>query len=123
MNDDDLARLLRGYEPVGPPASLRARVVGKRTNARRTWPWAAAAAALLTVSVWLGSSAESVMQRAEVNLDVAETQRALEVEALSELVGDAENPRARAEWMIERRDADRALESPRQAVGTTGAGR
>ena len=66
----------------------------------------AAAAALLTMSVWLGSSAERVMQRYEVNPDAAVSHQSLEVEALSAIIGDAENPRALAEWMIERRDAD-----------------
>ena len=119
-DDNDLENLLRRYEPVGPSASLRARVVGARTSSR-TWPWAAAAAALLALSVWLGASAERLMQRNEV--DVAASQRLREVNALTEIIGDAENPRALAEWMIERRDADRALESPRQAVATRGAGR
>lgn len=123
MKDEDLERRLRRYEPVSPPASLRARIVGGRTNRRRTWPWAAAAAALLAVTVWLASSAERVMQRIDGNVDVAASQRSVEVEALAEMIEGSENPRALAEWMIERRDADRALESPRQAVGTTGVAR
>ena len=122
-DDNELENLLRRYEPAGPPASLRGRVVARRANSRRTWPWATAAAALLALAVWLGSSAERLMQRNEVNLDAAGSQRSLEVEALTEIVGDTSNPRALAEWMIDRRDADRALESPRQAVATTGAGR
>ena len=121
--DEELEHVLRRYEPVGPPASLRMRVLGGQTSVRRAWPWVAAAAALLVLSVWLGSSAQRVMLRNEIAFDIAADQRSLEVDALSEIVGDAENPRALAEWMIDRRDADRALESPRQAVSTTGVGR
>jgi hypothetical protein len=123
MNDEDLEQLLRRYEPAAPSPLLRARVLRPPVRTRSAWPWAAAAAALLAVSVWLGSSAERLMQRSEVNVDVAARQRSLEVEALTEMVGDADNPRTLAEWMIQRRDADRAIEAPRQPVATTGAGR
>ena len=56
MNDDQIDDLLRRVRPAGPPAELRARIVGAR--ARPAWAWMAAAAAmlLLTVVSQLGSA-------------------------------------------------------------------
>ena len=46
MNDSDIEQALRRYRPVGPPSHLRERILSEQ-KARRTWPWIAAAAALL----------------------------------------------------------------------------
>jgi hypothetical protein len=48
--DDDLEARLRRFQPVGPPPALRAHVVAP-TPARRSWPWAVAAAAALIAAV------------------------------------------------------------------------
>ena len=47
MKDHDRESALRRYRPVGPPADLHARLAPPR----RVWPWAAAAAALLAVTL------------------------------------------------------------------------
>ena len=46
MNDSDIEQVLRRYRPAGPPVHLRERVVAQ-ARTQRTWPWIAAAAALL----------------------------------------------------------------------------
>ena len=120
-DDQELEDLLRRYEPAAPRASLRSRVIASSVREPRAWPWAVAAAALVVLAVGLATAAARVIE--PVDADSATSQRALEVEALASIVGDADNPRALAEWMIDRRDADRALESPPQAVATTGVGR
>ena len=51
MDDDRIEQLLRQVRPVGPPAHLRARIMAVRRP--RSWPWLAAAAALLALTVWL----------------------------------------------------------------------
>ena len=56
MHEHDVEQLLRRYRPVGPPSELAARIVGD-TSSRRIWPWAAAAAALLALT--LGAKAAS----------------------------------------------------------------
>ena len=55
--DEELEHVLRRYEPVGPPASLRTRVLGGQTSVRRAWPWVAAAAALLALTISLHEAA------------------------------------------------------------------
>ena len=53
MSGRDLERRLRSYRPAGPPPRLRARVVATATVRPRVWPWVAAAAALLALTVGL----------------------------------------------------------------------
>jgi hypothetical protein len=47
MDEHGIESVLRRYRPVGPPADLQARILA----ARRTWPWAVAAAALLALTL------------------------------------------------------------------------
>ena len=56
MNDNELDDLLRRVRPAGPPPELRARILASRP-ARPAWPWAAAAAALLALTIGLQWSA------------------------------------------------------------------
>lgn len=56
MTDDQLDQLLQASRPAGPPPELRARIVAVR-DARRAWPWVAAAAALLALTISLQVSA------------------------------------------------------------------
>ena len=59
MQDRDLEALLAQYRPAGPPEALDSRLrqgalsTVSRSPTRRTWPWAVAAAALLTVTIGL----------------------------------------------------------------------
>ena len=56
MNDEDLEALLRRYRPVGPPASLRAAVVGANQPARVSvgeWSAIAASMRLAATFYWL----------------------------------------------------------------------
>ena len=56
MTDEQLEELLRGVRVGGPPPELRSRVVTLRP-ASRAWPWMAAAAALVALTVSLHMAA------------------------------------------------------------------
>ncbi|HEX5475493.1 MAG TPA: hypothetical protein VFX12_12605 [Vicinamibacterales bacterium] len=56
MDDLDLESLLRAYRPAGPTADLEARLLAPPL---RIGPWAAAAAALLALTVGLQTAAPS----------------------------------------------------------------
>jgi hypothetical protein len=113
-SDDDLERLLRRYEPAPPPASLRARALGARPDARRAWPWAAAAAAMLAAIVWLHGARARVLEQSEID----GPPRSREEEALlTDMLGGSDEARAIARTIVALDDA-----SGRDAeiVGTTG---
>jgi len=120
MNDENLERLLRRYEPVPPSASLRARVVGTH-GSRRAWPWAVAAAALVVLTVGLQAASARLLR--DVAGAVQPNAQTEEVDALATMMGDADDPGGAARQMIERRDADRALEESLAPVATTGVAR
>ena len=120
MNDDNLERLLRRYEPIAPSASLRARIVGTH-GSRRAWPWAVAAAALVVLTVGLqAASARLLLDTAGA---VQPNPRTEEVDALATMMGEVDDPRAAAKQMIEGREVDRALEESLAPVATTGVAR
>lgn len=52
MDEDEIERLLRRHRPAAAAPGLRERVLPPAA-ARRTWPWAVAAAALLVLTVGL----------------------------------------------------------------------
>ena len=64
MKDDELEDLLRRVRPLGPSSRLRTRIVGAEPHAGRTWPWAAAAAAMLTMTVVLHAGATRMARTA-----------------------------------------------------------
>lgn len=57
MDDDRIEQLLRQVMPPGPPPHLRARILSASRPAKRSWPWAAAAAALFLSALGLELSA------------------------------------------------------------------
>ena len=67
MNDHDpdidpgLDALLRRYQPLSPPPGLRARIADAPSS-QRTWPWAAAAAAVLAAVVGLQTLSDRLVQ-------------------------------------------------------------
>lgn len=92
MQDHDIENLLRRYRPVGPPADLHARLA----PARRAWPWAAAAAALLAITLGARAGIESVAAQVPTLPDPA-TQAIAE---LTRLLGGDAAARQTAELMI-----------------------
>jgi hypothetical protein len=85
MNDDQIERLLRQVRPAGPPARLRARIVAARRP--RSWPWIAAAAALLALTVWLRGADTSLTMALAPAPSAWDTERIVLVDLLG---GDAE---------------------------------
>jgi hypothetical protein len=57
MDGDRIEQLLRQVQPAGPSPELRARILSVRRLAQRSWPWAAAAAALFLTALGLELSA------------------------------------------------------------------
>jgi hypothetical protein len=97
MNDQELEDVLKRYRPAGPPSRLRSRLV-EPLRARRTWPWATAAAVLLISIITLRIGTHS--QAAGVDLQLGPDATDLAVEKLSHILGDATDARALAEWMV-----------------------
>ena len=97
MNDDpELDGLLRRYRPSGPPPDLRARVLRAEPVNRPAWPWAAAAAILLSTICAMQVSTRSVYD--DVRRDLAATDVTLDqLPALSFAVGDDRLLRERIE--------------------------
>jgi len=63
MDDEKVHELLGRYRPVRPPAGLRARALADPMRVPRSWPWAAAAAALLAATVGLHVAANRAIGR------------------------------------------------------------
>jgi hypothetical protein len=91
MDDYDIENLLRRHRPVGPPADLGRRIVA----ARRTWPWAAAAAALLALTLGARLGVEALVGRFPV-IDP----RSQAVAELTQLLGGDVMARQVAELML-----------------------
>jgi hypothetical protein len=116
MNDRDLETMLGRYRPRGPAPELRHAVLSSGAGRRRVWPWAAAAAALLAVTVELNIATSRLRETMATSL----TDRAAVAEpdpappaVLQSIDGpDFDRARRRAEWLtaLERRDAPRPVE-------------
>lgn len=61
MDEGRIEQLLRQLRPAGPPPELRARIVS--AGPRRAWPWIAAAAAMLLMTIALQVAASSLRQQ------------------------------------------------------------
>jgi hypothetical protein len=114
---DDIERLLRRYQPSGPPSSLRDRVLGGATDRRRTWPWAAAAAILLGATLALHGARGRL---SATWTDDRAQERALAVEMVTEMFGGDETARSRAEQTVARDEAIERI-GAMTAVGTSGS--
>lgn len=113
---DDFEELLRKYQPLAPPPSLRTRILRSASVRRRTWPWAAAAAALLVASTALQAARARLF---EAWPDVRADHRNVTIEMLTEAYGGGEIARAQAELAVARDEV--AQEST--PVGTSGSAR
>ncbi len=85
MTDEEILQTMGGLRPAAPPPGLRARIVGVHRPAR-TWPWVAAAAALL-VSI-LGLRSVTAHIYAEARSAVVPASRAAEATAARAALGD-----------------------------------
>lgn len=100
MDDRDVERILSRYQPLAPPADLRARALASHQPVRRTWPWVAAAAALLATTV--GFHAASARLREPMTVGPGE--RAFARERLALAFGGDDLARARAEILLAAQD-------------------
>jgi hypothetical protein len=112
----DIEDLLRRYQPAGPPPSLRARILGDAGDRPRTWPWAAAAAALLGATVALHAARPRL---SETWADPAPQHREIAIAQLAEMLGGGDIARWRAEQAVARDEAADAM----TPVGTSGSDR
>lgn len=88
MTDRELDDLLRRYRPAGPPPELCARIAAGVAPAARTWPWAAAAAALLAAVCALHFWTNNVYGRVRDSVTPAPVSILSEFPALQSAVED-----------------------------------
>jgi hypothetical protein len=89
MTDPELEDLLRRYQPAGPPAALRARILGDTTPVGRTWPWAVAAAVLLATVVGTHAFTHDTYRQVKRDLEMRSS-GLQQLPALSAAIGDDE---------------------------------
>jgi hypothetical protein len=95
MGEDKVRELFGRYQPVGPLPDLRERALRASTHPLRTWPWAAAAAALLAAAIGLQVATSRLLAR------VAAPAVSLSVDALAAAMGGDEAARAVARLIVE----------------------
>lgn len=103
----DIESVLKRYRPAGPDPDLRARVLLTAGPSGRIWPWAAAAAVLLSVTLGCHAATARIHEPAPPANDRA---REAAVEELTILLG---GPDARpiAERLIAEQSLRRELEA------------
>jgi hypothetical protein len=97
MDDLRTEEQLRGYRPVGPPLSLRHRVVAA-APVRRIWPWALAAAAMLTLTFGLHLASANLASAAGMR-PAPDLERGT-VRDLTERLGGDSSARSLAEFLV-----------------------
>jgi hypothetical protein len=118
---NDIEQRLRRYRPVGPPRELRVRALEIQPRVARAWPWAAAAAALLAMTI--GFQVAAVRPHDAMAGPHASVEREAAIEELTNMLGGGDEARTAAERAIAMQEADWLLRSERQPVGTTGESR
>jgi hypothetical protein len=97
MDDDKVRELLGRYRPVGPPRGLRERALAVPARPARAWPWAAAAAALLAVTLGLHAAADRSIAGVAMPMDP------VSVDALTEMMGGDEEAQRAAQLIVAER--------------------
>lgn len=97
MNDSGMDDLLRRVRPAGPPASLRARVLGAAVTPR-LWLWLGAAAAALVATVGFHLATGNALGNA--NIRTLSDPYAAIVEATTNTLGGDASARRLAEFML-----------------------
>jgi hypothetical protein len=95
LNDPELERLLRRFQPTDPPSGLRARIVLVPTS-QPVWPWAAAAAALLASAMTFKMATEREAGR----IDLGRDHSAVQVGELTAVLGGDAEARELAESIV-----------------------
>ncbi|MEO8484542.1 MAG: hypothetical protein ABI634_20230 [Acidobacteriota bacterium] len=113
--DERLERRLQGLQPVGPPSSLRARILASAhaRPARSLWIWLPAAAALFAAALLNWRTAQEYEALSRPVIDVAEKDREHTIQQLSSTWGGTAASQAMAAAAI---DAIRAAAHPHPFV-------
>jgi hypothetical protein len=119
MSEHELDELLRRYRPATPPAELRNRLTSVRPT-RRTWPWAAAAAAVFLVTVGLHVSTERIYRVLGDSVETGSSFSLDQLPALNEALGDDQWLRSTLEEVI-RREWEPANAASASAIDTRGS--
>ena len=97
MDDRQVEDILQRYRPAGPPDSLRERCLAP-SRVAGVWPWAAAAAALLAITVGLQAAGAGAIAGADIVLTPDTSAQA--VADLAEALGGDAAARRTAEQVI-----------------------
>jgi hypothetical protein len=110
-NDGSIEALLRRYRPVDPPAELRTRILAslREPPVRRAWPWMAAAAALLALTLASHAAVGRETAKADPAMRPAAETRARAADELTEMLGGDDDARRLAEFILVQQAVRREL--------------